>query len=171
MNRLLLIPAVLALLAFAPAPRPKVKVETDPDRALAQFEKDLHDRANHAVLKARKKQLVALLEKHEAELRKRGKSALADALRDRLALLAAIDVNRPLGKTTSGELLGKAAAQGKYRKLLRVLHMPADQANYGTFREFGHWNGTAYNGEVNLPSGYWVYVQPRWFIWGEMTTP
>jgi hypothetical protein len=171
MSRLLFVPTALAVLAFAPAPF--TSRGTDLDRALAQYEKDVQDDTgqNQAALVSRKKKLVDLLEKREADLRKRGKSAEADGLRDRVVLLASVDGGRPLGKTTAAALLKKAAVTGKYRKLLRVLYMPGDQASYGQFTDYGAWSGNAYNGETNLPAGSWVYVYPRWFIWGELGTP
>jgi hypothetical protein len=171
MSRLLLVAAALALAAFAPAPF--ASRENDPDRAIARHEKDLQDGAGQspAALEACKKKLAELLAKRQAELRRRGRTADADALRDRAVLLASVNRDRPLGKTSTAALLRKATAQGKYRRLLRVLYMPGDQAGFGQFKDYGSWAGNSYNGENNLPTGYWVYSWPRWYIWGEVTPP
>jgi hypothetical protein len=168
MSRLLLVMVAFGLLAFAPAPTPRV--ETDPDKAIAQYETEAPTVAarGQEALADRKKKLVELLQKREAVLRKRGRVDEADAIRDRLTLLDTVDAGRSLERSRAGDVLKKAAAQGKYRKLLRVLYMPGDQAGYGPFRDYGVWNGSAYNGENNLPNGYWVYTYPRWFIWGEL---
>jgi hypothetical protein len=64
-----------------------------------------------------------------------------------------------------------AAVNGRYRTLLRELHMPQDRAQYGYFYEYGVWSGIEYNGHKNLPQGHWVYVHPTWYIWKERVDP
>lgn len=59
----------------------------------------------------------------------------------------------------------QAHVHGKYRGLLRVIHVPQDLANYQRFHEWGQWNGTEWGGHRNLPAGFWVYVYPHWYIW------
>ncbi|RPI76225.1 MAG: DUF3520 domain-containing protein, partial [Planctomycetaceae bacterium] len=61
-----------------------------------------------------------------------------------------------------------ASRGGKYVNLLRVLEAEGDQATYGELHEFGLWEGREYQGQSNLPKGYWVYVAPRWYIWGDV---
>jgi len=61
----------------------------------------------------------------------------------------------------------QASADGKYRNLLKKVHAPQDQATYGDFSDYGHYTGANWAGETNLPPGYWVYVFPNWYIWGE----
>jgi hypothetical protein len=63
------------------------------------------------------------------------------------------------------EALKKATADGKYRNLLAVIHVPADKADYGEFNDYGSYDGTAWAGYEGLPTGYWVYVYPHWYIW------
>jgi hypothetical protein len=58
-----------------------------------------------------------------------------------------------------------ANANGKYRVLLRRLHVPGDCATYGSFRDFGPYGATSYAGHTNLPAGYWVYRYPYWYLW------
>jgi Ca-activated chloride channel family protein len=61
----------------------------------------------------------------------------------------------------------KASVSGKYENLLRIVAAPGDAASYGAFHDYGHWDGTSYAGQDNLPKGYWVYVAPNWYIWGD----
>jgi hypothetical protein len=61
----------------------------------------------------------------------------------------------------------KASVNGKYSKLLRVINVPQDQGAYGAFNDYGYYTGTSWAGYNNLPVGYWVYVAPNWYIWGE----
>ena len=67
--------------------------------------------------------------------------------------------------------VGQASVQGKYRVLLRKLYMPEDVTNYGHFKEYGAWQGTAYAQWNDLPVGYWVYQQPHWYIWRDCVKP
>ena len=62
----------------------------------------------------------------------------------------------------------KAAVNGKYKNLLRIVEAPGDSATYGSFHEYGRWEGTSYLDQNNLPQGYWVYVAPNWYIWGDV---
>lgn len=62
----------------------------------------------------------------------------------------------------------QAHVNGKYAKLLRKIHVPNDRASYGDFTDYGAYNGNSYGGFNDLPSGYWVYVQPYWYIWQDM---
>ena len=59
-----------------------------------------------------------------------------------------------------------ADANGRYRDLLRVLNVPDDAASYGPFTDFGFFDGDTYAGYHDLPPGYWVYLEPDWYIWG-----
>ena len=61
----------------------------------------------------------------------------------------------------------KATVDGKYRRLLKKIEVRSDVATYGDFRDFGHWDRTAYSGHSDLPIGYWVWVYPNWYIWGD----
>lgn len=61
----------------------------------------------------------------------------------------------------------QAHVNGRYRGLLRVLHAPQEAAANQRFLEWGWWNGNVWAGHRNLPSGYWVYVYPNWYIWQE----
>jgi hypothetical protein len=59
------------------------------------------------------------------------------------------------------------AGQGaKYSKLLRTLTIDGDRATYSDFYDFGYWAGAEYMGNKDLPAGYWVYVTPHWYIFG-----
>ena len=54
---------------------------------------------------------------------------------------------------------------GKYRVLLRKIHVPQDTNAYGQFTDYGMYTGNAWAGFNDLPPGYWVYVYPHWYIW------
>jgi hypothetical protein len=61
----------------------------------------------------------------------------------------------------------RAGQGGKYGKLLRIIAAEDDRSEYGDFYDYGYWSGTEYKGDRDLPAGYWVYVAPHWFIFGE----
>jgi hypothetical protein len=138
----------------------------DPDKAIEKVEKDtqaIHKKAQENILRRRRK-LVDHLRRLEASLRKAGKVKEADAVRDRLTLVEAVWAGNA-NPTVSFKALKAASVSGKYRHLLRVLHVPGDLANYKEFSDYGPYNGNAYAGYNDLPAGYWVYVHPNWFIW------
>jgi len=57
---------------------------------------------------------------------------------------------------------------GKYEELLRIVHAPQDVQIYGRFNEYGYSATSNYAGQLNLPAGYWVYVEPNWYIWQQI---
>jgi hypothetical protein len=63
----------------------------------------------------------------------------------------------------------KAQCDGKYAMLLHQFKVEKDAEEYGEFKDIGYRNRKKYAGQDNLSSGWWVYVQPYWFIWGERT--
>jgi hypothetical protein len=67
------------------------------------------------------------------------------------------------------EALVKAQVEGKYRMLLKQITVPEDAATEGEFKDFGSWFGTSWAGYADLPQGYWVYVYPCWYVWGELS--
>jgi hypothetical protein len=98
--------------------------------------------------------------------------ALARALKDddegvRDAALSALMSIDPRNKVLAGKILARARVDGKYSKLLKRIKVPADKATYTEFSDFGFYEGTDWAGYTNLPAGYWVYVYPYWYIWGE----
>lgn len=68
----------------------------------------------------------------------------------------------PLDEAASRE---RARVHGKYTGLLRKFEADGDFLHYGPFRDWGRWTGSVYQGNVDLPTGYWVYVYPNWYIW------
>lgn len=68
--------------------------------------------------------------------------------------------------SSGGTDYGEASVNGKYYNLLRTIYVPSDKTKYGNFKDWGYWSGTTYAGHSNLPTGYWVYVYPNWYIWG-----
>jgi len=98
--------------------------------------------------------------------------ALVRLLRDRdedvqeaaAGALAAID---PDNKALADHLPPAAHVSGKYAKLLRKIKVEGDLGGYGKFNDYGHHPACNWGGYTNLPGGYWVYVYPHWYIWGE----
>ena len=63
-----------------------------------------------------------------------------------------------------------APSHGHYRTLLKKFDVPADESSYGDFYDYGFWAGKDYAEQHDLPSGYWVYVAPTWYIFKEPVT-
>ncbi len=57
-----------------------------------------------------------------------------------------------------------ASVNGKYSDLIQVVNCPSNSANYGEFYDWGYWSGTSWCGQSTQP-GYWVWVNPDWYIW------
>jgi hypothetical protein len=86
------------------------------------------------------------------------------------ALVAPVRLFDPGGEfPPEAEALAKAEVNGKYRNLLTKVAAPDDRASYKEFNDYGWYSGTSYKGRRDLPKGYWVYVYPYWYIWGEST--
>jgi hypothetical protein len=79
----------------------------------------------------------------------------------------ASEPHRDRMQVAEGLPLSKASVNGKYRILLRTIAVPQDKQTYTEFKEWGYYTGTEYFGYKNLPAGHWVYVYPRWYIWGD----
>lgn len=58
-----------------------------------------------------------------------------------------------------------ASMNGKYRELLLTLEAPEDVERYGPHHDYGWWELDSYRGYGPLPAGYWVYVEPVWYVW------
>jgi hypothetical protein len=63
----------------------------------------------------------------------------------------------------------KSQCDGKYAMLLHQFKVEKDGEEYGEFKDLGYRNRKKYAGLDNLSPGWWVYVQPYWYIWGERT--
>jgi hypothetical protein len=86
----------------------------------------------------------------------------------RRAVALAVLTDNPKDQAALALLPSKAAADGKYRKLLRVIPVASDRGVYGDYKDEGHWPPIReWGGFKDLPEGYWVYVYPYWFIWRE----
>jgi hypothetical protein len=166
MNSLLPVLAWSSLVLGAPA---RVdELPADPDKAIEKIAKEvneIHKRAQKTI-QARQKKLLAHLRARHTALVKAGKNKEAGAIQDRIVLVeASLAKGRPL--TDVAGTLKKASVRGKYKGLLRVLHIPQDAAS-AAFQDFGMWNGTNYAGYTKLPAGYWVYHSPCWYIWRDL---
>src|SRR5262249_49838353 len=99
--------------------------------------------------------------------------ALVEALKDkneevREAVTMALIAIDPDNKAPADTSALKASVKGKYTKLLRRIPVPQDKANYTEFHDYGQYPATDYAGYQGIPAGYWVYVYPHWYIWGEL---
>jgi len=65
--------------------------------------------------------------------------------------------------------LKKATADGKYAMLLHQFKDEKDGEEYGELHEYGFRNTAEHQGQKELSPGYWVYVQPYWYIWEKRT--
>src|SRR5438045_223737 len=65
------------------------------------------------------------------------------------------------------EALVKARVDGKYRMLLRQIKSVDDEKEHGAFKDLGYQTRTQYAGQKDIPPGFWVYVSPYWYVWGE----
>ncbi len=76
----------------------------------------------------------------------------------------------PEPKAASPEdALKKARVEGKYEMLLAQIKVEGDSKTYGEFRDLGLKTRKEYAGHKNLPRGHWVYVNPYWYIWRDLT--
>lgn len=62
-----------------------------------------------------------------------------------------------------------ASAYGKYTLLMHVLHVSEDVKIYSAFYDWGFSEEYSYAGYDNLTPGYWVYLEPNWYVWGDLT--
>jgi len=62
------------------------------------------------------------------------------------------------------------SVNGKYSGLLQTLNCPSDKNQYGTYMDEGYWGGGAWCGQQGK-AGYWVWVAPNWYVWGNQHTP
>lgn len=83
------------------------------------------------------------------------------------AMVALINIDPKL-ETIAKLIPAKASAEGKYKTLLRCIKVPQDRTNYKDYCDYGRFDGNSWAGHNDLPPGYWVYVYPHWFIWGDM---
>jgi len=98
--------------------------------------------------------------------------ALVEALKDkdenvRDAVINALLAIDPAAQALTSAIPAKAHVEGKYQKLLRRIRVPRDKQSYSDFSDYGHYDGNEWAGYTDLPPGYWVYVYPHWYIWGE----
>ncbi len=59
----------------------------------------------------------------------------------------------------------EASVNGKYQYLIHTFEAPEDVGRYGAYRDYGWWDHTYYKGEGPLRPGYWVYLEPVWYVW------
>jgi hypothetical protein len=59
----------------------------------------------------------------------------------------------------------RASVDDKYNRLLKTIYAPDDRNRFRDLYEWGYRNNSSYEGNRNLPGGYWVYLFPYWYIW------
>lgn len=59
----------------------------------------------------------------------------------------------------------RASMDGKYEVLIATFTVPEDAARWGSHHDYGWWPGGTWAGVSGIPPGYWVYVEPTWYIW------
>ena len=68
-------------------------------------------------------------------------------------------------------LPARANAKGKYNTLLHILKVHEDASIYGAYCDWGFSETYAYAGYEDLTPGYWVYVDPYWYVWAQRSIP
>lgn len=58
-----------------------------------------------------------------------------------------------------------ASVDGRYEDLEQVLYCPQARGEYGSFNEYGYWEGGVVCDDEYGSAGYWVYDFPNWYIW------
>ena len=120
-----------------------------------------------------RKDAAQRLEHYGPEKARAAVPALAAAVKDkdeavRDAVVEALMGLDPDNKALADAAPARAHVNGKYAKLLRRLKVPQDRQTYQDFSDYGTYPATAeYAGYKDIPQGYWVYVYPYWYIWGE----
>jgi hypothetical protein len=167
---------VLSLFAstifWAPVPEPPPLPE-DPDQAISEVEKEtesIQKKAASAINKKRQR-LLDHLKGQQEELTRKGRADDAAAIRDRITLLEGTWSGAIGDKGITFQSLKTASVNGKYRHLLRVLHVPNDKNLFKEFNDFGTDNCPSYAGHKDLPPGFWVYVHPYWYVWRDRMHP
>jgi beta-lactamase regulating signal transducer with metallopeptidase domain len=65
--------------------------------------------------------------------------------------------------------LKQARVNGKYEMLLRQIKVAEDVESYTEFNDYGYSQTSSYRGHEDIPGGYWVYVEPYWYVWRDPT--
>ncbi|OKH18728.1 hypothetical protein [[Limnothrix rosea] IAM M-220] len=60
----------------------------------------------------------------------------------------------------------RASVNGRYEDLVQTIYCPRAEAEYGSFNNYGYWEGGDYIcGDQYAEEGYWVYDFPTWYVW------
>lgn len=62
-------------------------------------------------------------------------------------------------------LRDRASMNGKYEELIATFDVPEDAARWGSYHDYGWWPGGTWAGVSGISPGYWVYIEPTWYIW------
>ncbi len=67
------------------------------------------------------------------------------------------------------EALTTAQVDGKYRMLLRQIRAEGDPEADEPFKDLGYLDRREYGRHKDLPPGHWVYVEPYWYVWRDLS--
>ncbi len=65
----------------------------------------------------------------------------------------------------------RASMNGRYVELIATFTVPEDAARWGSYHDYGWWPGGTWAGVSGIPPGYWVYIEPTWYIWRRQAGP
>lgn len=159
--------AIVCQCLGAPVPRLCPLVDVD-----GEFSK-LINTPPGPVLTTRRRVMERQLEDLQSRLLRNGDPREANTVRERLVLVRDVGYDKPWSMPPLQETLRRASVHGKYHHLLYSFFSPKDSLTYRDFTDFGFWAGTRHSTMINnvfvtydnLNHGFWVYVQPRWFVW------
>jgi hypothetical protein len=123
--------------------------------------------------------LCALREKGNAAIPALREAMKVEGVRGESAAAALISINLDIEAevpAVTEALRKRGSVGGKYRNLLERIKAPQDLDARQFFRDQAAIVGVSppvpeYRGRKNIASGYWVYVYPYWYVWGEQSAP
>ncbi len=60
-----------------------------------------------------------------------------------------------------------AAHQDSAQRIVYEIDAPEDAYRVGLYEDYGYWTPRAETPQSPLPSGYWVYAYPKWYVWSD----
>ncbi|MEZ5940000.1 MAG: von Willebrand factor type A domain-containing protein [Planctomycetaceae bacterium] len=156
---------------FPYVPGEKVKPSTDLSFAAATIELGLLLRDSTYKGKGNWDQLVSLTQDSIGDDPKGRRTEFLDLVLRARSLSQRQNGSTPQSPTPrllgSSDARKMAGCDGKYSDLLDKWDAANDQLTYGEFYDLGFRNSPEHGEKQGLPAGYWVYVYPNWYIWGE----
>ena len=75
---------------------------------------------------------------------------------------------RRYGGPIAGGMLG---TQEPAARVVYEIDAPEDVYRVGFFEDFGFWGAHDEPAETALPTGYWLYAYPKWYVWSDPESP